>query len=57
MLGVVFGNVEAVHCDELIADHPRSPIGCGREYASGMHAALGSCKSGDVRFLLAALLE
>ena len=57
MLGGVFGDVEAVHCDEPIADHPRSPVGCGREYASGIHAALGSRKSGDARFVAAALLE
>ncbi len=42
MRGVVFGDVEAVHCDELIADHPRSPVGCGRVHASGMPAGLGS---------------
>ena len=42
MRGVVFGDVVAVHCGELIADHPRSPVGCGRVHASGMPAGLGS---------------
>ena len=42
MLGVVFGDVKAVHGDRLVEHHTARAIGLARVHAPGVHAALGA---------------
>ena len=42
MLGLVFGDVEAVHTNRLVAHHTPRAIGLARVHAAGIHTALGA---------------
>ena len=42
MLGIVFGDVKAVHSNRLVAHHTACAIGLARVHAPGVHTALGA---------------